>query len=148
MIANCTQSQLDGGGASLEQLELSYSIHPRENLLRVRVAGEISVDALIKFMNQIGADASYRRDMGVLVDFRQSTSFGQWDFSETQRYRDYLVRIGAATKSRWAAIVRPGPVAAIWHVVIVISEAITSKTNMRMFEDPALAKRWVMGEID
>jgi hypothetical protein len=135
-------------GGPLEQLELSYSIHPRENLLRVRIAGEITVDGIIKFMNQIGADSSYRRDMRVLVDFRESTSFGQWDYSETQRYRDYLVRIGAANKSRWAAVVKPGPVAAIWHVVIVISEAITSKTNMRMFEDPQLALRWVSGEID
>lgn len=116
--------------------------------MRVRVAGEITVDGIIKFMNQIGADSSYRRDMSVLVDFRESTSFGQWDYTESQRYRDYLVRIGAATKSRWAAIVKPGPVAAIWHVVIVISEAITSKTNMRMFEDPSLAQRWVTGEID
>jgi hypothetical protein len=130
----------------LEQLECSYSIHPRENLVRARVAGAVSVDSLIRFQNQIGADASYRRDMGVLVDFRDS--FGQWDFSETQRYRDYLVRTGAATKSRWAAIVKPGPIAAICHVVIVISEAITSRARMRMFEDPLLAKRWVLGEID
>jgi len=116
--------------------------------VRVRVAGEISVDGIIKLMNQIGADSSYRREMSVLVDFRDSTSFDQWDYSETQRYRDYLVRIGAASKSRWAAIVTPGPVAAIWHVVIVISEAITSKTNMRMFEDPVQALRWVRREID
>jgi hypothetical protein len=130
----------------LEQLEFSYSIHAGENLVRARVAGAISVDSLIKLMNQIGADGSYRRDMGVMVDFRDSS--GQWDYSETQRYRDYLVRIGAATKSRWAAIVKPGPVAAMCNVVIVISEAITSKAHMRMFEDPSLAKRWVSGEID
>jgi hypothetical protein len=117
-------------------------------LLRVRIGGEISVDGMIKFMNLIGADASYRRDMAVLVDFRGATSLGQWDFSETQRYRDYLVRIGAASQARWAAVVRPGPVAAIWHVVIVISEAITCQSNMRMFDDPLLAKRWVLGEID
>lgn len=114
--------------------------------MRARVAGAISVDSLIKFQNQIGADASYRRDMGVLVDFRESS--GQWDFSETQRYRDYLVRSGAATKSRWAAIVKPGPVAALCNVVIIISEAITARAHMRMFEDPLLAKRWVLGEID
>jgi hypothetical protein len=132
----------------LEQLELSYSIHPRENLVRVRIAGEITVDGIIKFMTQIGSDSSYRRDMSVLVDFRESTSFGQWDYSESQRYRDYLVRIRAASKSRWAAVVKPGPVAAIWHVVIVISEAIASKTSLRMFEDPAVALRWVKGEIN
>ncbi len=149
MIAICTVAiRKAGWGAPLEQLELSYSIHPSEKLLRARVAGEITVDGIIKFMNQIGADTSYRRDLNVLVDFRDSTSFGQWDFSETQRYRDYLVRIGAATRSRWAAVVRPGPVAAIWHVVIVISEAITSRTNMRMFEDPLLALRWVTRQID
>ena len=130
----------------MEQLEFSYSIHQGENLLRARIAGAISVDNLIKLQNQIGADASYRRDMGVMVDFRDSS--GQWDFSETQRYRDYLVRIGAATKSRWAAIVKPGPVAAMCNLVIIISEAITSKAHLRMFEDPLLAKRWVLGEID
>jgi hypothetical protein len=140
------ESHPEGGGAPLEQLELSYSIHPSENLLRARVAGAISVEGLIKFMNQIGADASYRRDMGVMVDFRDSS--GQWDFSEAQRYRDYLVRIGAATKSRWGLIVKPGPIAATCHVVIIISEAITSKAHLRMFEDPMLAKRWVLGEID
>jgi hypothetical protein len=147
MIADATEAT-GRRGDPLQQLELSYSILPRENLVRVRIAGEITVDGIIKFMNQIGSDAAYRRDMSVLCDFRESTSFGQWDYSESQRYRDYLVRIGAAAKSRWAAVVKPGPVAAIWHVVIVISEAITSKTNMRIFEDPTQALRWVNREIN
>jgi len=64
------------------------------------------------------------------------------------RYRDYLARIAGRRDCRWAALVKPGTLVGVGHVLIVISEAIRGSIDMQLFEDPQLALRWVRGEID
>ena len=72
-------------------MESSYSIQPVERLVRMQVWGELTVDGLIGLIDRVGADEHYRSSMHAIADFRQA--FGNWDYSEIQRYRDYLARI-------------------------------------------------------
>lgn len=127
-------------------MESSYSIQPLERLVRVQVWGEVNVDGLIELINRIGADEHYHPGMHAITDFRQA--FGNWDYSEIQRYRDYIARIAGRLNCRWAALVKPGTLVAVGHVLIVISEAVRGSIGMQLFEDPQVALRWVRGEID
>ena len=49
---------------------------------------------------------------------------------------------------RWAAVLKPGSLAAAGHVLIVISEAVGVRIKMRMFDDPQRAMRWIRREVD
>jgi hypothetical protein len=127
-------------------MESSYSIQPVERLVRMQVCGELTVDGLIELIDRIGADEHYQSGMHAIADFRQSV--GNWDYSEIQRYRDYLARIAGRRDCRWAALVKPGTLLAVGHVLIVISEAIRGSIELQLFEDPQVALRWVQGEFD
>jgi len=127
-------------------MESSYSIQPVERLVRMQVWGELTVDGLIGLIDRVGADEHYRSSMHAIADFRQA--FGNWDYSEIQRYRDYLARTAGHRGCRWAALVNPGTLQAVGHVLIVISDAICGSIEMQLFEDPQVALRWVNGELD
>jgi len=124
----------------------SFSIHPAENLVCMQMRGELSVEALTIAMNQVAMDDRYRSGMHAVADLRECS--GDWDYSEMQRFRDYVVRIGGIRKRRWAAVVSPGAIAAVGHVVILISEAVGASIAMRLFEDPGAALRWVREHHD
>jgi hypothetical protein len=49
---------------------------------------------------------------------------------------------------RWAAVLKPGSLAAAGHVLIVISEAVGVRIKMQMFDDPQRAMRWIRREVD
>ena len=119
----------------------SFSIDPTQNLVHVQMRGELTAEALTAAMNQIAKDDRYRSGMHAVADLRDCS--GDWDYSEMQRFRDYLVRAGRDRSRRWAAIVKPGDLAAIGHVVILISEAVDASISMRLFEEPEHALRWV-----
>jgi hypothetical protein len=124
----------------------SFSIDPTENLVRMQMRGELTAEALTATMNQIATDARYRSGMHAVADLRGCS--GDWDYSEMQRFRDYVVRIGGVRRRRWAAVVSPGTIAAVGHVVILISEAVGASIAMRLFEDPDAALRWVQEHDD
>ena len=130
-------------------MESQYAINAEDNLAQFTVWGELKVDGLIELMNRIGADPRYAPGMNAIADYREA--HGNWDYSDVQRYRDYVVRIvehRPGGPCRWAAVVRPGSLVAIAHVVILISEAVEASIRMRLFESPLIALRWVRGEID
>jgi len=127
-------------------MESSYSIDAQENLLRLHAWGEFTVDTLIGLLNQARADPGYRPGMNSLGDYREAR--GEWDFSEIQRLRDYILRVEVPREVRWAAVLRPGSLAAAGHVLIVISEALEARIKMRMFDDPQQALRWIRHEVD
>jgi len=127
-------------------MESSYSIDSIGNLARLHVRGELSAAALIELMKQIGADPRYQRGMPALADYRDAS--GTWDYSEIQEFRDFVMRIPGREPCRWAALVRPGSLVAVGHVLIHISEALGSTIQMRLFDDPQVALRWVRGETD
>lgn len=127
-------------------MESSYSIQPADNLVRLQVWGELTVDGFTDLIKRVGLDPHYRPGMNAICDLRQST--GDWDYSEIQRFRDYIVHIAGQRQCRWAALVKPGALAAVGHVVIVISEAVSENIRMQLFEDPHMALRWVRREID
>lgn len=126
------------------RMESSYSIQPSSNLVRMQVWGELTVEGLIDLIKRVGSDPYYRDGMHAIADLRQC--FGNWDYSEIQRYRDYLVHIAGRRYCRWAAVVKPGTLAAIGHVAIVISEVVRASIDMQLFEDPQMALRWIQGE--
>ncbi len=125
-------------------MESSYSIDASANLIRLKVWGELTTDSLMELLNQARADPEYVPGMHAIADYREA--YGNWDYSEIQRLRDYLVHIAVPCEVRWAAIVKPGNLAAAGHVLILISEAVGSDIRMRMFEEPAAALRWAQGQ--
>ncbi|MET0497103.1 MAG: hypothetical protein ABW106_02400 [Steroidobacteraceae bacterium] len=127
-------------------MDSSFSIDAAENMVRLQMRGRLTVQALTAAMNRIAMDAQYRSGMHAVADFRECS--GEWDYSEMQRLRDYLVRAGRDRSRRWAVIVKPGALAAIGHVVILISEAVDASISMRLFEEPEHALRWVRETTD
>jgi hypothetical protein len=127
-------------------MELSYSIDAEEKLLRLQAWGEVTVDGLIDLLNRAQQDPRYTPDMNSLGDYREA--HGQWDYSEIQRLRDYILRVEVPSEVRWAGVLKPGSLAAAGHVLIVISEAVGSRIKMRMFDDPQRAMRWIRREVD
>jgi hypothetical protein len=125
-------------------VESSYSIDQTENLVRMKVGGRLSVEGLTLLMKHIGEDPQYRTGMHAIADFRECV--GSWDYSEIQRFRDYVVRACGAKPRRWASIVQPGELEAVGRVLIVISEAVEARIRMRLFDDVAEAHRWIRGE--
>jgi hypothetical protein len=128
----------------LNIVESSYSIDLVENLVRMKVGGKLSAESLTTLMRSIGEDPSYRSGMHAIADFRECV--GAWDYSEIQRFRDYVVRACGVRPRRWASVVRPGELESVARVLIVISEAVEVRIRMRLFDDPADALRWIHGE--
>jgi hypothetical protein len=125
-------------------VESSYSIDPLQNVVRLKVHGELTADALTSLMRRIATDPQYRSGMNAIADFRECV--GAWDYSEIQRFRDFVVRACGVRPRRWASIVRPGELEAVGRVLIVISEALEVRIRMQLFDDPGMAMRWVQGE--
>jgi O-acetyl-ADP-ribose deacetylase (regulator of RNase III) len=125
-------------------MESSYSIEARENLVRFKVWGELTAESLIELLNRAVADPRYVPGMNAVADYREA--HGNWDYSEIQRFRDYLIHLAPPGEVHWAAVMKPGNLAAAGHVLILISEAVGSNIKMRIFEEPAAALRWVNGE--
>jgi hypothetical protein len=127
-------------------MDLSYSIDAQEKLLRLQAWGKVTVDGLIDVLNRAQADPRYRPGMNSLADYREA--HGEWDYSEIQRLRDYILRVEVPCEVRWAGVLKPGSLAAAGHVLIVISEALGARIRMRMFDDPQRALRWIRREVD
>ena len=126
-------------------MESSYAIDTQENLVRLKVWGELTAEGLIELMSRTGADPRFGSGMPAIADYREA--HGNWDYSEIQRFRDYVVRIDVSGEVRWAAVVKPGTLVAVGHVLILISEAVNARIKMQLFEDPTTALRWIRGEI-
>lgn len=125
-------------------MESSYSIDARDQLVRIKVWGELTAESLIELLNRAVADPRYVPGMNAIADYREA--HGNWDYSEIQRFRDFLMHLAPPGEVRWAAVMKPGNLAAAGHVLILISEAVGSNIKMRIFEEPAAALRWVHGE--
>lgn len=128
-------------GGCTGRMESSYSIETADNLVRMRISGVITVDGMIELIRHLGRDPQFRPTMAVLVDMREGS--GDWDYSEIQRYRDYLVHIARMHKRLWAAVVPAGSLEALMHVLIVISEAMSDRIRMQWFEEPQQALNWI-----
>ena len=87
-------------------MELSYSIDAEEKLLRLQAWGKVTVDGLIDVLNRAQADPRYRPDMNSLGDYREA--HGEWDFSEIQRLRDYILRVEVPCEVRFSLANAPG----------------------------------------
>ncbi len=134
----------DGIEGMATVMESSYSIDGCANLIRLKVWGELSAESLIELLNRARSDPQYVPGMHVIADYREA--FGNWDYSEIQRFRDYILHIAVPCEVRWAALFKPGNLAAAAHVLILISEAVGADIKLRMFEEPTSALRWVHGE--
>jgi hypothetical protein len=127
-------------------VESSYSIDQIENLVRLKVGGRLAADGLTTLMRKIGEDPQYRSGMHAIADFRECA--GNWDYSDIQRFRDFVVRACGVRPRRWALLVLPGELEAIGRVLIVISEAVEARIRMRLFDDQHDAHRWIRGDDD
>jgi hypothetical protein len=126
-------------------MESSYSIVPDESLVRLKVWGELTADGLMELMRKVGMDPRHHAGMPVIADFREA--HGNWDYSEIQRFRDFVAQL-QTPEVRWAAVVVPGTLVAVAHVLIVISDAVGTRIRMQLFEDPQSALHWVRGKFD
>jgi hypothetical protein len=127
-------------------LDASLTLDISDKLIRIALRGELTVERLTAAMSTVARDPRYRHGMHAIADFRECA--GHWDYSEMQRFRDYVVRIGGSRPCRWAAVVRPGALEAVAHVVIVISEAVGASIAMRLFDDMHSAQRWIDGDAE
>jgi hypothetical protein len=127
-------------------VESKYSIDPVENVVRLKWVGQLTVTALTLLMREIAAAPQYRAGMHAIADFRDSV--GVWDYSEIQRFRDFVTNACGTRPRRWASIVRPGELEAVGRVLIVISEAVGARIRMQLFEDELSAERWVRAGTD
>ena len=127
-------------------MESRYSIDAQENLLQLQAWGELTVEGLIGLLNRAQADPQFRPEMNAIADYREAN--GLWDYSQIQTLRDYILRLEVPCEVRWAAVLKPGTLAAAGHVLIVISEAVGAPIKMRMFDDPLRAMRWIRREVD
>jgi hypothetical protein len=124
-------------------VDASLSVDITDELIQVNLHGELTVERLTRAMTAVARDSRFRHGMNAIADFRSCV--GQWDYSEMQRFRDYLVRIPGSRPCRWAVVVPRGALEAVAHVVIVISEAASTNISLRMFEEMPSAQRWVNG---
>jgi hypothetical protein len=127
-------------------VESKYLIDAGEGLVRIQVWGELRAEALIRLMARIGEDPEHRPDMAAIADLREA--YGEWDFSEIQRFRDYVVHIASAQQCRWAAVVSPGALVAAAHVLIVISEPVANNIRLQLFDEPQSALKWVKRDLE
>lgn len=127
-------------------MESNYSIDTQQNLVQLKVRGELTVDGAIDLLNRATADPRFVPGMCAIGDYREA--HGAWDYSEIQRFRDYLLQFPVRRGVRWAAVLKPGELAAAGHLLILISEAVDAPLKMNIFEEPEKALRWVRGEID
>jgi hypothetical protein len=127
-------------------MESDYSFDTQENLVQFKVRGEVTVDEAIDLLDRATADPRFVPAMGAVLDYREA--HGSWDYTEIQRMRDYLLRFPVRRGVRWAAVLKPGELAATGHLLILISEAVDAPLKMNIFEEPERALRWVRGEID
>lgn len=126
------------------QVESSYSIYPLKNLVRIKVGGNLSADALMSLMKTIAGAPTYRSGMNAIADLRDCV--GTWDYSEIQRFRDFVANACGTRPRRWASIVQPGELEATARVLIVISEAVDTAIRLALFADEASAERWIGSE--
>lgn len=124
-------------------MQSSYSIDPFENLVRIKLSGTVSAGALTGLMREIAGQPAYRSGMHAIADFRDC--IGTWDYSEIQRFRDFVTNACGSRQRRWASIVRPGEIEAVGRVLIVISEAVEASIRMQLFDDERSAQAWVQG---
>lgn len=127
-----------------EYVQSSYSIDTKENLVRVKLGGKVSAEALMSLLRQIAGEPSYRSGMHAIADFRECV--GHWDYSEIQSFRDFVTNACGTRPRRWASIVRPGELEAVGRVLVVISEAVESRIRLQLFDDVASAEHWVRGD--
>lgn len=123
-------------------MQSSYAIDTTEHLVRLKVWGELTVDGLIRLAQEAAADARFSLGMPAIADFREAD--GNWDYTDIQRFRDYVAQIDTPPV-RWAAVVRPGALVAVGHVLIVISEAVGARIRIKLFDCSDTALRWVRG---
>ena len=143
MIA-MSQIRQEGRQEKTSIVSSNYSIDPAANLVRLKWVGDVSVEALTLLMHQIAAAPQYRSGMHAIADFRDSV--GVWDYTEIQRFRDFVTNACGSRPRRWASIVRPGELEAVARVLIVISEAVDARIRMQLFDDEVSAERWVRSD--
>jgi hypothetical protein len=82
-------------------MQTRYSIDTQENLLRLQAWGELTADGLIQLLNRAQADPQYSPEMNALADYREAK--GEWDYSEIQKLRDYILCAGrrCSSPARW-----------------------------------------------
>jgi hypothetical protein len=127
-------------------VDASLTLDITDQVIRIFLRGELTAERLTAAMNAVARDERYRHGMHAIADLRECS--GQWDFSEIQRFRDYVVRIGGSRPCRWAAVVRPGALESVARILILISEAVGASIAMRLFDDMHGAQRWIEGEAD
>lgn len=95
-------------------MESNYSIDTQQNLVQLKVRGKLTVDGAIDLLNRASADPRFVPGMCAVGDYREA--HGAWDYSEIQRFRDYLLQFPVRRGVRWAAVLKPGELAAAGHV--------------------------------
>jgi hypothetical protein len=74
-------------------MSFEYSVHPADNLIRVRWCGEFTMEELIKRMEEMAGDPLVKPGMNMLGDYREARWIG--DVQEIGDYIDYNEKVEA-----------------------------------------------------
>jgi hypothetical protein len=75
-------------------MSFEYSVHPEENLVRLRWTGEFTIEALIGRMNEMASEGALKAGMNVLGDYREADWIGV--VGEMTDYLDYSESVNEA----------------------------------------------------
>jgi len=122
----------------------TYEIDTDRGLARVLYEGPITADDFIDVAQRVTADPRYRTGMPTLGDFRRA----EFDagFSEVVRVEEFTQRILVYMQgaTRWAAVASEEPQLQILRLFLGLHDH--SRIEVRIFDDPAAAEAWLLGE--
>ena len=126
-------------------MQSTYWIDEDANVVRLRVRGQVTVNELVEVMQGLCRDHRFSLAMNAIADYREA--FGEWDYSEVERFRDFVVKVPVTSFVRWAVVLKPGSLVAVGHVLILISEACEEHIRIRLFESMSGAQEWVDRDV-
>jgi hypothetical protein len=87
-------------------MSFEYSLHPEENLIRIRCTGDFTIEGLIGWMEEMGTDPLITPGMNLFGDYREARWVG--DVQEMGDYIDYNEKVQGERGAFKSAVVVGG----------------------------------------
>ena len=123
-------------------MSFEYTVHPEENLIRMRWLGDFTIEALIEKMEVIALDPGFTPGMNTLGDYREARWVG--DVHEMSDYIDYSEKVQTergAFKS--AVVVSSEDEMEVVRMFDLVSHQRGLPIETKGFKDEAAAMEWL-----
>jgi len=123
-------------------MEIQYTVEPENNLIRLKVRGEVTTDEFIRNARTLYNDPRFEKGMNTLVDVTGAEFTPS--FREVMMTKDFVKAVeGARGFCKWA-IYDAGLSDARDYYNLYKMIANDVNIEARAFEDTAEAEKWVM----